>query len=141
MDIKVVAAQVLKTVGLFDLTRKTMIRLGLHVPTPHGHCLLLKALDEKETKIGSLPNFANCGIESIGGAEITNEACYRMHLDCATEAVRLMGTGGVIVFDDAWRQGDGWGGKGHSALPFLLDHGFSVIQETRNTFWLERQSV
>ncbi len=74
------------------------------------------------------------------GLDITNEACYKMHLDCAMEAVRLMGTGGVIVFDDAWRQGDGWAGKGHSAMPFLLEHGFEVIQETRNTIWLERQN-
>jgi hypothetical protein len=72
------------------------------------------------------------------GAEITNEACYRMHLDCATEAVRLMAASGVIVFDDAWREGGGWGGKGHSAMPLLLESGFEVVKETRNTVWLER---
>jgi hypothetical protein len=231
MNIKVGAVQALKTVGLFELTRKAMIRLGLHVPTPHGHSLLLQAMDEKEAMVGSLRGFVCVEIGSTRehlpgqgstaeisrecrskgvhfitvdmdpqnteaarttlrevspkfeavnakgedflknyhgridflyldafdidhgkhselrklryrehlGTEITNDACYRMHLDCAGEAVRLMALGGVIVFDDAWREGDGWGGKGQSAMPFLLSHGFEVIEETRNTVWLERR--
>lgn len=231
MNIKNVATHVLKAIGLFNVTRGAMIALGLHVPIPHGHTLLLRAMDAKKEKLGSLKgcicveigstreNIPGQGstaeiaqecmaqgihfitvdmdpenteaakntlikisqdFEAINdkgedflrgfqnkinflyldafdidhgkhsdkrksryreylGLDISNEACYQMHLDCAKEAVRLMDVGGVIVFDDAWREGDGWGGKGHTAMPFLLKHGFEVVQETQNTIWLERR--
>ena len=233
VNFKSAAVRFLKYVGLFNVVRKVMIDLGLHIPVPHGHSLLIKSIDNKVTEHGSLAGFicveigstrellpgqgstaeiaGKCrdnnihfitvdmdpentsaasatllevsdSFEAINaqgevflknyhgrvdflyldafdidhgmhsearkqrymehlGSDINNEDCYKMHLDCAIEAVRLLKLGGVIVFDDAWRQNDGWGGKGYSAMPYLLDHGFEIIEETGNTIWLERISI
>ncbi|MEQ8597628.1 hypothetical protein [Algiphilus sp.] len=47
MNAKYLLASTLKHIGLFELTRSVMIKLGLHVPVPHGHALLINALNEK----------------------------------------------------------------------------------------------
>ena len=234
MNLKAFVAKSLKKIGLYNSVRKVLINLGLHVPVPHGHSILIKAIERKAEELseglegklcieigstrellpgqGSTAEIATkCkehkirfltvdmdpentraahdtlssisenfkAVNSKGelflqnfeekidflyldafdidhgmhseqrksryiqylGADINNEDCYKMHLDCAVEAARLIEPGGVIVFDDAWRNGEGWGGKGFSAMPFLLNNGFRVIEETSNTVWLEREFI
>lgn len=231
MKVKPLIASTLKAVGIFEVTRQTLIDLGLHVPNPHGHDLLIHAMDSRATaeegvlrghvciEIGSTreelpgqgstvslakkcdelgmhfitvdmdPENTDSAIQSLAqinkdfeavnskgedylaryrgrldflyldafdvnhknhaarrrerykeilGSDINDEACHEMHLKCAIEAVRVMDVGGEIVFDDAWRKADGWGGKGATAMPYLLDGGFSVTQETKNTVRLSR---
>lgn len=63
----------------------------------------------------------------ILGTSITNEACASMHLSCAVALARLLAPGGVIVLDDTWlAAGGAWEGKGTTAVPYLLDRGFSI---------------
>jgi len=70
--------------------------------------------------------------ESFLGSRIADEACHRMHLDCATSLIQKLAPGGVICFDDTWTDGRGaWTAKGTTAMPLLLEHGFRVL-EARN---------
>lgn len=71
-------------------------------------------------------------------SDITDAACHQMHRTCAVEAQRIMAGGGDIIFDDAWQSGGIWYGKGHTAIPFLLNNKFSVVTELENSVWLRR---
>lgn len=70
--------------------------------------------------------------------EITNEACWKMHLDCAMAIVPLTPPGAIVVVDDAWSSEAGWGGKGTTAIPYLLDHGFKLVAVDKNSVALRR---
>lgn len=74
------------------------------------------------------------------GTDIDDEACYKMHLDCAVEAVRLMPLGSIIVFDDVWQEDAGWGGKGKTAVPHLLKNGFVIVKTSKTTVALRRDT-
>lgn len=73
------------------------------------------------------------------GVSIENELCWEMHLACARALVERMPNGGIVVFDDSWRDGRSWQGKGHLAIPYLLEHGFEIIGLTRNAVALQRR--
>jgi hypothetical protein len=51
--------------------------------------------------------------------EITNEACWQMHLDCVMPLVKKLPVGGVICIDDIYNDKD-YFGKGKTAIPYLL---------------------
>lgn len=74
------------------------------------------------------------------GVGITDEFCHQMHLECAKALNKNMSEGGIVVFDDCWRDEYGWQGKGKTAVPFLLSNGFAVISEARNAVALKRGS-
>ena len=68
------------------------------------------------------------------GAEINDQACWKMHLDAAEAILGKTGPGCVIAFDDTWRDGKGgWLGKGRDAIPLLLENGFAVRDVTDMT--------
>ncbi|RMH39236.1 MAG: hypothetical protein D6694_11375 [Gammaproteobacteria bacterium] len=73
------------------------------------------------------------------GVSIENELCWKMHLDCARALVERMPKGGIVVFDDSWWDGHSWQGKGHLAIPYLLEQGFEIVISTRNAVALERR--
>ncbi|TCV71316.1 hypothetical protein EDE09_10619 [Neorhizobium sp. S3-V5DH] len=66
------------------------------------------------------------------GNRISDAECHQMHLDCARSLVRTLAEDGLICFDDTWTDFEGnWSAKGTTAMPFLLENGFEVI-EARN---------
>lgn len=72
-------------------------------------------------------------------AEITNEAAHKMHLACADALIPRVIPGGLIVIDDTWDEGNGFAGKGATAVPLLLRNGFSIIGRTRTAIALQRE--
>ena len=70
--------------------------------------------------------------EAFLGERINDEACHRMHFDCATSLIAKLSPSGLICFDDTWLDGNGlWTAKGKTAMPLLLHNGFRVL-EARN---------
>lgn len=70
---------------------------------------------------------------------INDEDCWRMHLDCAANALPNLSENALVVFDDSWEDSLGeLHGKGKLAIPFLLEHGFREIKRTRTTICLRR---
>jgi hypothetical protein len=69
--------------------------------------------------------------ERFLGSRIDEQACHRMHLECARSIVEKMPVGGVVCLDDTWRDDAGWAAKGTLAVPHLLDNGFELV-EARN---------
>lgn len=72
------------------------------------------------------------------GTEITNDASQQMHHACAEALVPNVVDGGLIVFDDTFREGDQFGGKGASAVPMLLGRGFRIAGHTPTAIALEK---
>jgi hypothetical protein len=72
------------------------------------------------------------------GTDVTNEACAQMHLDCARALVARLVPGGLVVIDDTWPQGAGFAGKGATAVPYLLTHGFEIALRSRTAVGLRR---
>lgn len=72
------------------------------------------------------------------GARIDEEACHRMHLDCAQSLVRLLSPLGLICVDDTWLDNGKWTAKGTLAVPFLLENGFEIIDARNRAALLRR---
>jgi hypothetical protein len=69
--------------------------------------------------------------EKFLGARIDELACHEMHLDCARSLVDKLWAHGAICVDDTWLADDQWTAKGTLAMPFLLSHGYELV-EARN---------
>lgn len=55
-----------------------------------------------------------------------------MHYDCCVSLIAKLAPDGVICFDDTWTDDAGrWTAKGTTAMPLLLDNGFTLL-EARN---------
>ncbi len=78
--------------------------------------------------------------EQFLGERINDEACHRMHLECAKAAVDKMAPWGVVCMDDTWLTGGAWQAKGTLAMPYLLEHGFRLL-EMRNRAALLARSI
>lgn len=76
--------------------------------------------------------------ESLLGTTINNDACHKMHLDCAVQIVRLSERGTAVVFDDVWSEHSIWKGKGETAIPYLFQNAFKVIDSGKNSAILIR---
>lgn len=73
------------------------------------------------------------------GARIDEEACHRMHLDCAQSLMRLLSPQGLVCIDDTWLDEQGhWTAKGTLAMPHLLDQGFVLIDARNRAALLAR---
>ena len=68
------------------------------------------------------------------GTEITNENCWKMHLECAEELFNKMPIGGFVCFDDVLSGHPKWEGKGKYAIPKLLKNGFVVEDYVESIF-------
>lgn len=74
--------------------------------------------------------------EALLGTTINNAACHKMHLDCAIEIVRLAQSGTTVVFDDVWQEEGIWKGKGETAIPYFIAHGFKITKMGKNSVTL-----
>jgi hypothetical protein len=86
------------------------------------------------------------------GTTLNNENCWKMHLDCAIAIKDKIVPGGYVVFDDVNpvdEKGDLilkpvaedynlWSGKGKTAIPYLLDNGFVLIDNQRSGALLQK---
>jgi hypothetical protein len=84
--------------------------------------------------------------------QMTLENCHKMHYDCAVSISSKMPVGGFVCFDDVNPVDDQgklifdrvppdykkWSGKGATAIPFLIENGFEVIDNRRACALLKR---
>lgn len=75
------------------------------------------------------------------GSRIDEQACHEMHLDCAQSLLRLLSPEGVVCVDDTWLEDGRWTAKGTLAVPFLLDHGFELVDARNRAALLRRLPV
>lgn len=71
------------------------------------------------------------------GTEITNEGASEMHLACAEALIPRLMPGGLIVIDDTWKEGNGYAGKGRTAVPALLKRRFEIVAQTKTAVALQ----
>lgn len=76
--------------------------------------------------------------ERFLGSRIDEQACHRMHLECAESVAAKLWAHGLVCVDDTWREGGGWTAKGTLAVPYLLDHGFRLLDERNRAVLLDR---
>lgn len=67
------------------------------------------------------------------GLAFTQENCELMHLCCAEALIDKVVTGGLVCIDDTGEKDEKWCGKGATAVPYLLDHGFVMIDRWGST--------
>ncbi len=65
------------------------------------------------------------------GNSIDDAICHQMHLDCAQSVLIKLTSNGVVCVDDTWLVDGKWTAKGTLAMPYLLKHGFKLL-EARN---------
>ena len=63
--------------------------------------------------------------------EITNEQCWKMHLDCCKNLISKLNENALVCFDDVF-DNEVFDGKGRTAIPFLLDNGFEEVLYKEN---------
>jgi hypothetical protein len=74
------------------------------------------------------------------GTRIDEQACHRMHLDCAQTLVSKLWAHGVVCVDDTWQEDGTWSAKGTLAMPHLLAKGFRVVDARNRAALLVRQA-
>jgi len=62
-----------------------------------------------------------------------------MHLECAQSLVQKLAYDGVICFDDTWMIEGKWTAKGTTAMPFLIESNFEVIEAKNRSALLRRK--
>lgn len=75
------------------------------------------------------------------GSPIDDSACHAMHLDCAQSLADKLAPDGLICFDDTWLVDGRWTAKGTTAMPFLLENGFEVIEARNRAALLRRRAA
>jgi hypothetical protein len=69
-------------------------------------------------------------IYSNFGLEFSNRNSQKAHLEQAQLVDRHAAPGCVILIDDTWGRPDGaWSGKGGTAVPWLLGHGYALMHQ------------
>ena len=70
--------------------------------------------------------------------DITNELCWKMHLECCVHVEDKIEIGGFICIDDIYNDVD-YFGKGKTAIPYLIDTGkYDVIEYMPDAIILKR---
>lgn len=72
------------------------------------------------------------------GVALTNTNCYLAHLDMAKNAIDKMAENGIIFFDDVYSGPPEWEGKGKTAIPFLLEKGYKIIDQNTEQLILQK---
>ncbi|KKS77897.1 MAG: hypothetical protein UV74_C0002G0025 [Candidatus Woesebacteria bacterium GW2011_GWB1_43_14] len=71
------------------------------------------------------------------GVDLNNTDSQKAHLQQSVLVSDYVAKNGVILFDDTWQPSEGvFSGKGGTAVPWLLSHGFEIYK-TYNTPNLE----
>ncbi len=75
------------------------------------------------------------------GSRIDEIACHEMHLICARHLLTKLAPDGLICLDDTWQDDQkNWVAKGTLATPFLLQNGFSIIEQRNRAVLLKRNA-
>jgi tetratricopeptide (TPR) repeat protein len=88
-------------------------------------------LDAYDFDHGNHSELRQSRYERFLGARISDEECHQMHLKCAMAIVQKLSPDGLVCFDDTWIEDGLWVAKGTTAMPYLLENGFEVV-EARN---------
>ena len=56
-----------------------------------------------------------------------NRLSAEVHLETTKYIYENIVKGGVIAFDDTYFEKDEWFGKGKTAIPFLLENGYELV--------------
>lgn len=105
------------------------------------HVLYLDAFDLEHMSDRAVGSFVESthGQYVDRGVELTNENCYKCHLQMAQNAIDKMAKNGIIFFDDVYSDEPDWDGKGKTAIPFLLDNGFEIIEREYPQLLLQKK--
>lgn len=74
------------------------------------------------------------------GHSIDDHVCHQMHLECVRSVVEKLSELGLVCIDDTWLDDGKWSAKGTLAMPYLLEHGFKLL-EARNRAALLSRSI
>lgn len=77
--------------------------------------------------------------EKFLGAPVDDGECHRMHLDCARSVASKLSPNGLVCIDDTWLEDGQWTAKGTLAMPYLLEHGFRLLDARNRAALLCRQ--
>lgn len=95
-------------------------------------------LDAYDFDHGEHSEIRQARYEKYLGARILEAQCHKMHLECAEAVLTKMDPDGLICFDDTWTDADGqWLAKGTTAMPFLLENGFALLEACNNAALLK----
>lgn len=73
------------------------------------------------------------------GERIDEQHCHIMHLDCAQSVAEKITADGVVCVDDTWLDDNNqWTAKGTLAVPYLLEHGFEIIEARNRAVLMKR---
>jgi hypothetical protein len=73
------------------------------------------------------------------GERIDEQQCHIMHLDCAQSVAKKLTADGVVCVDDTWLDNNNqWTAKGTLAVPYLLEHGFEIIEARNRAVLMKR---
>jgi hypothetical protein len=64
-----------------------------------------------------------------------------MHLECAQALHSKLSATGVICVDDTWLDDGKWRAKGTLAVPYLLEHGFEIVEARNRAALLRRKQT
>ena len=132
------------------LARQTFQRLGaagFEAVTAKGEDYLRKRegpidfvfLDAYDFDHGKHSELRQSRYQKYLGARIDEQACHRMHLDCAETLAGKLWAHGLICIDDTWLDDGRWSAKGTLAMPYLLEHGFELVEARNRAALLARQ--
>lgn len=96
-------------------------------------------LDAYDFDHGNHSELRQSRYETFLGNRIDDEACHKMHYDCAVSLIAKLAPDGIICFDDTWTDDSGrWTAKGTTAMPLLLDNGFKLLDARNRAALLAR---
>ena len=76
--------------------------------------------------------------EKFLGAPVDDGECHRMHLACAKSIEKKLSRKGLVCIDDTWLEDGRWTAKGTLAMPYLIEHGFRVLEARNRAALLSR---
>lgn len=85
-------------------------------------------------------NYRQYRYEKYLGCQIMNDdkKCHKMHLDCCENMLDKLTDNSLIFFDDVIDKNKK--GKAVTAIPFLLQNGFEIINHQYDTMALQKKS-
>jgi hypothetical protein len=86
------------------------------------------------------------------GVNLDNENCWKMHKECIQNTLSNLPVNSFVAFDDVNPVDQDqnlildkvdpdhkeWSGKGHTAIPFMLENGFSLVDNQRSAALFQR---
>lgn len=62
----------------------------------------------------------------------------KLLLDCSKSVEAKLSRNGLVCIDDTWLEEGNWTAKGTLAMPYLLEHGFRVLDVRNRAALLDR---